>query len=185
MKKIVALLSAALILVSFSSCKGNGDKDSSMVLSGDRNGTNIMPQVSQGKIPEVQFGLGSDPQEILAGDETYLQEYDGYKGISTETAAYYYENGKDADGISAIVTYFEAYGMQVGAFTTPDDIISNNTDIEWDRHKPEESEMFFSPFIPDDAEVLVATSGNYKLSIFFTENDIMAISLTDTAKWTL
>ena len=133
MKKVTALLmSLVFIACIFSAC--SNETTSSNEITDNKSA--IVEGVKNGKIPEIDYALGDNPdgikkhfEDLLAAEshseEDHNHSHDGVtsftvtEGLSTVKMdagkfVYHYEKDKKANGISVIVSYTDAFGFTAG-----------------------------------------------------------------------
>lgn len=206
MKRLLALLLSILTLFSLCACDG-GKKDTNSKPS--EHSVDVAYFASLGKIPELEYALGTDPDEILnpsqdaeshteesveddgghTHDAPIITKSEGELSVMLNggTFIYYYEKDKADNGISAIVCLSEAYGFKIGSQTVTEETVK----AALSKHNPivatpTEDDLFFLPDTGTNATALVYTfNGKYKLQFFFIDSAFSAVMLSDIQNWTI
>ena len=193
MKKALIILLSALMLISLTACGGDESDKKAPI------GTDVEYYVKIGKIPEIEYALGHDADEIKTKleeshkdavegtddlyehdhtGENYIGTYDNGKVtiIATTGINYYYESDKKAEGISRIVSLKGGYGFETGAL-----IIEIKEAMESYGHKSEERKITQSEAenngLTADMTCLEYTFDKNKVMFVFSENALGAIIL--------
>ncbi len=202
MKKILCLLTVLALLFSLCACGKNGTN--STVSS--NHSVDVAYYASLGQIPELDFALGANPDDILNAQkehtdssETDDHDHSQAPGIVKQegnlsvlldagTTRYYYEKAKTEKGISAIVCLNGAYGFlkDSGVTITIEQIKAAIPSASCTEKTPTEDDLFFLPDTSSNAKVLIYTFNNkYKLQFFFVDGVFSAVMLSDMENWTI
>ena len=203
MKKIFAvLLSVVLIASLFSACS----KETVSSNDYSENKTAIEKGIAEGKIPEIDYALGDNPDgikkhfdDLLAqddhlGEEDHSHSHDevtsftvteGFSTVKMDAGkfVYHYEKDKKANGISVIVSYTEAFGFTAGE-TTMQEVSACFDQNAITKFTASEDDMYFLVFPIENTMILRRESGNKRLDFYFSENVLVAVTLIDKANWT-
>lgn len=207
MKKILSCFLAVAIMFSLCACARNNNSGASDISI--EHSVDIAYYASLGKIPELEYALGTDPDEIMNGsgheqshtDESVsnsvghtheaptLTKSEGELSVMLNggTFIYYYEKAKAQNGVSAIVCLNEAYGFNITDRTVTVDtvkaVLSKHTPTV---ATPTEDDLFFLPDTGTQATALIYTfNDKYKLQFFFIDGAFSAIMLSDIYNWTI
>lgn len=194
MKRIIALLLAAVLVLPFSGCKPREKKQ-------DGYSVDIQYYITVGQIKEAQFALGTPIADIEkemnshsadehAGDGhddgIVFVEGNEYSFFSTSDFDYYYNTDKKDKGISFIVGSSDIYGFSVGQSGFHE--VQSALNVE--ELKPVsgialEEEFFFSLVSLEGCKKLTCTKEN-KVLVFYFENDILIAGVIyNKDNWTL
>ncbi len=207
MKKIIALaLCICLISCLFAGCgKSEPSKDTSSSTATGK----IDSLASKGKIDGVDYGLGADIETVKAhykelaekyaeehGDDDhdhgvtgeeghyyYLDEYDDHTVIDVSSARFYFENGKEDKGISAIASDSDTFGFSVGVTTKYE--VEEALKAEGKAVNAGEDELRFLAVRTEPVLVLRYEFGDYQLDFYFYDNLLITTVIIDTENWTL
>jgi len=203
MKKLIAVILSFLLCLSLAACSKE------VVSSNDykQKMETITESLNKGKIPEIEYALGDNPDGIkkhfedLLGNESH-DEDEGHNHSHDEVTSftvtqglrsvkmdagkfvYHYEIDKKEKGVSVIVSYTEAFGFTAGESTMQDvaacfDPNSVKTVL------PSDDDMYFLVYPSSDCMVLRYEKDNLKLDFYFSENVLIATVLLDKSNWTL
>ena len=201
MKKLIAVLISFVFLFSFAAC---GGKEGSESKSDESIKTVVTEAITQGKIPEVKYALGTSTKEIdkyyadiekqmkesHEGDgevhsdhDIMLNSMEGNLSYTYEIGVekYFYEKAKKSEGISVICTLEDAFGIKQG--TSKSDVEAALAGLELKTVQAGEDELYFVPLT--EAIVLRYKSGEYKLDFYFSNNELVATVLMNTENWTI
>ena len=203
MKKIIAVILSFVLCLSFSACSKE------VVSSNDykQNMESITESLNKGKIPEIDFALGDNPDGIkkhfddqLANEsqteeEGHNHSHDevtsftvtqGLRSVKMDAGkfVYHYEIDKKEKGISVIVSYTKAFGFTAGE-TTMQEVSACFDPNSVKKILPSEDDMYFLVYPSSDCMVLRYEKDNLKLDFYFSENLLIAAVLLDKANWTL
>ena len=200
MKKVICLLTVFSLILCICACGKNGTN--STVSS--NHSVDVAYYASLGKIPELDFALGADPDDILnakddneessdSGDHSHTPDsirQEGNLSVMLDAGAtrYYYEKSKAEKGISAIVCLNGAYGFlkDSGVTITSEQIKAAIPSAECEEKTPTADDLFFLPDTSDNAKVLIYVFNNkYKLQFFFVDGVFSAVMLSDMENWTI
>ena len=204
MKKIIAvILSLLFITCLFSACS----KESVSSNDYTNNKTAIENGINDGKIPEIDFALGDNPDgikkhfdDLLAGgdhsgEEDHNHSHDEVtsftvtEGFSTAKMdagkfVYHYEKDKKANGVSVIVSYTNAFGFTAGE-TTMQEVSACFDQNAITKFTASEDDMYFLVYPIENTMILRKESDNIRLDFYFSENVLVAVVLMDKNNWTL
>ena len=200
MKKAICLLMVFALILSLCACDKNGINST----ASSNHSVDVAYYASLGKIPELDFALGADPDDIVnvnddkeetsdSGDHSHLPDIIKQEGnlsvlLDAGTTRYYYEKAKAEKGISAIVCLNGAYGFlkDSGSTITSEQIKAAIPGIDCEEKTPSSDDLFFLPVTSDNAKVLIYTFNNkYKLQFFFIDGVFSAVMLSDMENWTI
>ena len=207
MKKIMALVLAFVLVMSFVACAKDEDAaESSKLPTSSVEIINIAEYASKGEIKGCEYALGTSPETIKTdyhyGDDEYwgmtdtvssrynidavpleIREYeDGRVRLSTADAKLYYHASQADKGISYIAQFHDAYGLRVGLSDT-DSVKNAITDTpSFDGFAPSE-DLFFFFDNPENVYSLKYTFGDYELAFYFVDGKLSATCLKNTVLW--
>ena len=207
MKKIIALaLCICLISCLFAGCcKSEPSEDTSSSTSTGK----IDSLASKGKIDGVYYGLGADIETVKAhykelaekykeehgednhdhgvtgeeGHYYYLDEYDDHTVIDVSSARFYFENGKEDKGISAIASDSDTFSFSVGVTTKYE--VEEALKAEGKAVNAGEDELRFLAVRTEPVLVLRYEFGDYQLDFYFYDNLLITTVIIDSDNWTL
>lgn len=184
MKKLFCVLLSVFLLFSFTAC---GKKDKT-----DGSKIDLEYYVKLGQIPESEYSIGSDVEEIkeklkaaFDGTEDSDAVYDVIEGeenvlIDGGLYNYYYKKANKSKGISYIVSYDTAYGFNIGDVII--EVRDAFKDIKFKEEALTEENSFFLPGA-SEGTVLKAQISNYTVSFVFVDNALCATTLYLTNEW--
>lgn len=195
MKKIVAL--CLVLLNIFLLCGCNDRQD----VSEDDFSTNITYYMSIGKIQEADFALGTLPEEventkldsshIISGEGNHDHEQQIVKEEGNVSYHYiygpfhyYYNKGKESDGLSFVVSFDQAYGFSAG-LTTKFEIKDALKGLEATERPAESNDQFFMIVELENCEMLIYEHGKYQLAFYFTNDTLVCTTLQNTDNWSV
>lgn len=192
MKKIICLCLAVLLIFSLAACKGKEVVDD----ANDANVYDLNECMKQGKIPEIKYSLGTNPETIKKdfegvteqnGEEVelYINENPNSTNISVANNYYYYVNGSEDKGISSILSFDTAFGVEVNGFDTKEDIKNKFTTVEFTERQLTSLQAYFIPGEVEDCSALTCKTENRRIDFIFMGETLIAINLVDTENWTL
>lgn len=184
MKRLIAVLLIFVFSCSLVGCKKEENKVSEDDFSND-----LTYYLSLGQIKEADFALGTTPEAIenaeLESSEavTGIGNHDHEHGITKEEGRvsyhyiygpfhYYYNKGKEENGISFIASFDTAYGFSAGS-TNKFEIENALKSLKFTSKIADEDDMFFMMFLLDDCEMLIYESGKYQLTFYFNSDDVL------------
>ena len=184
MKKFICVLLSLLFLFSFVACGNNEEQSGSEI--------DLEYYVKLGQIPESEYQIGSDPEEIKqklkdAADKSEHghEVYDVIEGennvlIDGGLYNYYYKKANKSNGISYLISYETAFGFEIG------DVIVEVRDafkgIKFKEEPLTEENTFFLPGA-SDGSVLTTEISDYTVSFVFVDNALCATALYLTDEW--
>lgn len=177
MKRILAVV--LIICMAFAFC-GCGNKKT--------NVNKIEEQVSQGKMAESEFALGTEISVIKnafsdeSEQELLVREGTQTAILSIDNFDYHYYKDKEQNGISVIVNFTNAFGFENGITMSNDIIKVLGEDYKLDAAT--EDQLYFLRSATEGCEVLSYTYGDYLLEFYFIDYFLAATKLTDTRYWT-
>lgn len=192
MKRIICLVLALLLVFSLSACKGKE-------VTNDDPNTNVYDLnecMKQGKIPELKYTLGTNPETIKKdfegvteqnGEEIelYINENPNSINIVVGDYYYYYVRGAEDKGVSSIVSFTTAFGVEVHGFDTKDDIKKRFTTVEFTERALTSLDAYFIPGEVDNCTALTCETDNRRIDFIFMEETLIAVNMVDTENWTL
>lgn len=186
MKRIICVLLSALIAVSLCGCKKENASSDIEV--------DIEYYVKLGRIPECDYLIGTDAEEIKEYYETLqasqqamgeeITPFDVIEGDTTVmldcgTNAYYYRKAAADSGISYIVSYDAAFGLETGTLITQ--VKQNVSGLDFSESAVTREKAFF--MLSDDGTALTAVSGEFTVMLIFVNDALCATALYRTAEW--
>ena len=193
MKRFLCLSLVFLIALSLSACK----KEKEKIPSEPTNNTyDLVECMKQGKIPELKYTLGTSPETIKKdfegvteqdGEEIelYINENPNSTNIVAGNYYYYYVNGSEDMGISSIVSFSTAFGVEVNGFETKQDIIKKFSTVDFEDRELSSLQAYFIPGEIENCSALTCKTDNRRIDFIFIEETLIAINLLDTENWTL
>ena len=193
MKRTVALILALLLLFSLSACKKENNKTPDEPTP---NVYDLNECMKEGKIPELKYSLGTNPETIKKdfegvteqdGEEIelYINENPNSTNIVVGDYYYYYVNGSEDKGISSIISFSTAFGVEVNGFDTKQDIKNRFSGIEFEERKLTSLQAYFIPGEVENCTALTCKTDNRRIDFIFMDEALIAINLIDTENWTL
>lgn len=199
MKRIIALLLSLLLITAFLGACKSEEADPDEDVTSTTSTVKLKNQLKEGKIPELPLALGCDVSEAkaaliaLEGLPADVVVEEGYTYYSTKTTentvrlecegVFYYYNTSAADkGISAMVTFEQAYGFN------SIDMMSNVTEAipqQGTVYSPTAEDLYFV-FGEPEAEKWSAvyyTNDNIRVDFFFCDSYLAATMIQDTTLW--
>lgn len=192
MKRYLSVFIIIVILLCFAACK----KGENTTTDNSGDSYNLIECMNQGKIPEAEYMLGTDPEKIKT-DYNYGKEAEGHDHdiyfhertnssyLVVEDFYYYYENGEEKDGISSIVCFSTAYGTEVNGFDTKDDIKKRFSSVTFEEREISSQQAYFVPHEIENWSALTCKTDNRRIDFIFQDDMLVAINLVDTENWTL
>lgn len=195
MKRFLCLALTLLMIFSLSACK----KEAAETPSEPTNDTYDLAEcMNQGKIPESEYTLGVDPEKIKNDYNYYAEpaegqhEHDIYVRENPNSTSvvvgdfyYYYVNGQESKGISSIVCFGTAFGVEVNGFDTKEDIKKKFSSVEFTEREISSLEAYFVPGEVENCTALTCKTDTHRIDFVFMEETLIAINLIDTVNWTL
>lgn len=178
MKKLLCLLLALVMVISFSACK---EKETS-----SDSGVDIEYYANLGKIPECEYALGADAQKVKDELSAFAESDEGADSfydvtededtvcIQNGTYKFYYKTDKEADGISYIASFDTAYGFEIGeVIITVKEALA---DIKYTEEKINEDNAFFL-FVPIEGSVIKCEFEKNTVMFVFENNALCATAI--------
>jgi len=188
MKRFITVIISILLVLSLCAC---GEKDT----NSDGNSVDLEYHVKLGQIPECEFALGDSVDKIKehysseqeSAEEHSDHSHDIYEIIEGEktvlidcgTYGYYYVKDNEADGISFIVSYEDAFGFEMGALVT--DIEKSLSGLKYTEEDANEENTFF--MMGTSGSVLKCNISDYTLMFVFDNDALCATALYVTEDW--
>ncbi len=191
MKKIISLV-LCLFLLCLAGCGADKDNSSSDTAPLGE----IEAVVAKGKLEGIEYGLSADIEKVkehysnLAAeyekdhhdgdghshdDEDYAffdeSEKEGYVIYDISSARFFYEKGKESDGISAVATDGEVFGFTPGV-TTKYEVEEAMTE-EGESLNATEEELFFLPVRTEPVLILRYEIEDIQLDYYFYDNTLI------------
>lgn len=197
MKRILCLILALLLVFSLSACKKQKEETPS---DPAENTYDLVECMNQGKLPEAEYLLGTDPEKIKTDynyygenssdehshdHEIYMRENPNSTNIVVGDYYYYFVNGQESKGISSIVCFGTAFGTEVNGFETKDDIKKKFSTVEFTEREISSLQAYFIPGEVENCTALTCKTENRRIDFVFMEETLIAINLVDTENWTL
>lgn len=170
----------------------------------------LKEQVEKGEIPGIPIKLNQSVQSVKEyyhyGDPAYGYEGTTASGASTATAAdeeadfltivemegynkllagdagYCYKTNREADGISALVSFGEAYGFAT-SLSTEQDVEQSLGTADETLDSPEKSDLFFIIGQPQNAKLLRYRFGKERVDFLMVDGLLSAVALINTETW--
>lgn len=190
MKKIICLVLCFLMLC-LAGC--GGDKENS---SSDASALGkIETVVAKGKLDGIEYGLGADIEKVKEYYSNLAAEYekehndgdghshdmdapffaedkkDGYIIYDISFARFFYEKGKESDGISAVATDGEVFGFTPGVTTKYE--VEEAMTKEGESLNATEEELFFLPVRTEPVLILRYEIEDIQLDYYFYDNTLI------------
>ncbi len=195
MKRFLCLILSLLMVFSLSACKKKNDETPSTPTN---NAYDLIECMKGGKIPELKYTLGVDPETIKNDykfyeenenaseeNEIYVNENPNSTNIVVGDYYYYYVNGQESKGISSIVCFSTAFGTEVNSFDTKQDIKKKFENVEFEERELTSLQAYFIPGEVENCSALTCKTENRRIDFIFMEETLIAINLVDTENWTL
>ena len=168
----------------------------------------ITENLFAGKIPEVEYALGDNPDgikkhfdDLLAGEEHSEEEEnhnhshdevtsftvtEGFRSVKMDAGkfVYHYEVDKKDRGVSVIVSYTEAFGFTAGE-TTMQEVSACFDPNSIVKFTATEDDMYFLVYPVENCMILRFEADNYKLDFYFSDNVLVAALIMEKENWTL
>ncbi len=185
MKRFLCSILVIIVMLGFVGCK-KGDKNNQ---SGQNNDLyNLTECMNQGKIPEAEYTLGVNPQKIIddgKDEEVYFSEGPNSCSIVVGDYYYYYEKGAESKGISSIVCFSTAFGVEVNGYDSKSDIKNKFSSVTFEEREISSSQAYFVPHQIENWSALTCKTDTKRIDFVFQDETLVAINLVDTANWTL
>lgn len=189
MKKIFCLMLSILMIASFAAC--GKDKDDKKTAEVD-----IEYYAELGEIPECNYKLGADPEEIKsallseeqaavsAGEEYAYNVTEGEKSVRIDNGefSYFYEKGKENEGVSYIAAFDKAYGFETG--TSVLDVKESLAGFDYTEEPADDSNAFFLMGV-ENGTVMRYTFDSTNIIFIFQDNELFAAAIYNTDNWTI
>lgn len=196
MKKLLALSLCFMILFSFAACKEDEKKANDEI--------DLQYYVNLGQIPELEYKIGADCDEVnqklsdeyekylssdphsTEDDDHYAEdiyfnvlEKGGYVFLDQGTKGYYYKQSEKDKGISCLITYGDAFGIEMGTFIY--DLKQKIQSIEFSEKEITVGDLFYADYM-SEGTVLTAEFDNITVQFLFEDGSLYctALYLTDT-----
>ncbi len=195
MKKIIAVLLSASLILTFVGCKEEkGSDGTSSTVSQYVHETNIYDYAKKGEIPEVPFKLGesvekvkknfkdtipqgSEIEDLIITEGTLTVQMDGGNSM------FFYEKANEKSGIALIVAKEEAFKLSMGGVYSAQDIIDMIEQKDYKLGAATEADVFFLPGAASDYECLSYSAGDFVLKFIIINGYVSAATLTNPAVW--
>lgn len=192
MKKIICLI-LCLAMLCLVGCGGDKDNSSSDTSSLGK----IESVVAEGKLQGIDYGLGADIEKVKEHYSNLAAEYekehndgdghdhshdtaapffaedtkDGYVIYDISSARFFYEKGKEPDGISAVATDGELFGFTPGVTTKYE--VEEAMTQEGESFSATEEELFFLPVRTEPVLILRYEIEEVQLDYYFYDNTLI------------
>lgn len=198
MKRIIALMLCLAIMFSLAGCGEKGDENNSSNIGAET--IRIRSDLKEGKIPELPLALGCDISEAKKALNALeklpegAEPEEGYTYYDTRTRGdsvrigcegnfYYYNQSKYSNGISAMVTFSDAFGFSIGI-----DMLSDITAAipqDGTVYSPTADELYFTFGEPDlnKYQAVYYTEGTNRLDFIFYDSYLSAVLIWNTELW--
>lgn len=189
MKKLFCLFLCLAVIFTLCSCSNGG--------RGSDHDIDIEYYAKLGKIPECEFGLGTNIEELKAEMEERLSVVESgdhshgefaYTFIEGDLTAlvdcgvyrYYYYKEAIEDGVSFIASFEDAYGFKMGdSITVIKDVLK---EFDYKEASLNDENSFFLNGNADGV-CLSAVFGENTISFIFVENALTATAIYDGSQW--
>lgn len=185
MKKLLSvILALVLVLALFTACEKVDHKEN---LTSSKQTVELANLASNGKIPEMQFGIGAKVDEVkkyyndqFENDPFAMElvEYEvgEYTKLDLGAYAYYYETNNLEGGIVGVTAVDSAFGFAMNLTLLEDVQAAAPSDAVLTLATAKE--LFFIPGgAPEGAQMLYLNAGEYGLKLFFFNGYLSAVSL--------
>ena len=195
MKRTICFLLALLMVILFVGCKKK-DTTPQQQTEPTEEVYDLVECMKNGKIPELKYTLGTAadtikndyhydkvlPEEQL---ELVINENPNSINISVGDYYFYYEREKEDKGISSIVAFTTAFGVEVQGFETKASLQKKFSKTTFTERKLTSLEAYFIPGEVENCSALTCESDNRRIDFIFMDETLIAINLVDTENWTL
>lgn len=200
MKKLLSLLMCFAIIFTFTACKDK-NKD-------DKNTAKIDLEyyAKIGKMPEVDYTLGDDVDDVIAKLSKKQEEFDsehqddpdhshdhnqtefmfnvveGDKSVLIDNGVinYYYNKDNKKEGISYIVNYDTAFGLELGTLIS--EVKTYLSGYKLKELSSLDEDVFFASYL-SECSVLKTEIDNVVIMFVFQENQLFATAMYDKNNW--
>lgn len=196
MKKLFSLFLCCFIVLTFTSCGEKKKNNTSKI--------DLEYYAKMGIMPEAEFPLGNDIDEVISKLSKQSQEFEnkqtesdddthsetafifevteGEKNVLIDNGVinYYYNKDNKQNGISYIVNYDTAFGIEIGTLIS--EVQNKLSGYDLKSEKMTENEVFFAPYIMDGS-VCKLRIKNVAFMFVFQENELVATAMYDTDNW--
>lgn len=170
----------------------------------------LKEQVEKGEIPGIPIKLNQSVQSVKEyyhyGDPAYgyegttaagastattadeevdfltIVEMDGYNKLLAGDAGYCYKTDREADGISAVVSFSEAYGFAT-SLSTEQEVEQSLGTADEILDSPGKSDLFFIIGQPQNAKLIRYSFGNHRVDFLMVDGMLSAVALINTETW--
>lgn len=187
MKRIIALVLALGICLTFCACAGVTDNEYK------GKGTDLAEALATGKIPEIDITLGMPITNVEVAEEHShkdseihgysLVETDKYSYFLNENAFAYYKNSKKAEGISVVLSVSEAFSLKCNNFVSAEDVKSAFGGVEFTEATVDENDLTIMPYMLDTTKKLTYENGNRCAVFYIMEDQLIAVAIIDNKNW--
>ena len=186
MKKILTLVLSFVMIFTFFTACNNREIEEEPISS--MKEVAIINKAKDGKIPEIQFGIGASVKEVKDyytaafesdpnATELVESKAGEYAKLDLGSYAYYYLAEDEEAGIVGVTSVSTAFGFSTGTVTSIEDVKSAVKDDTVETITTED-ELFFLPGTPPEgAKKLYYMAGDYELKLFFFNDYLTAVSL--------
>lgn len=189
MKKLLSLFLCLTILFVFAACGGSSNAI--------KHEVDIEYYAKLGKIPECEFALGANTEDIKSEMEERLSVVESgdhshgevaYTFIEGNLTAlidcgnyrYYYYKSQIGGGVSFIASFDNAYGFNMGdSISKIKEVIS---EFDYKETSLNEDNSFFLNGTPDGV-CIEAVFGEHTVNFIFIENELTATTIFDGSQW--
>ncbi len=193
MKKIISLLLCFMLFLSFTACKKDKEKDKKSI-DLEFYATELC------KIPEGEYALGANVDDVIkelteknkeieenavedkdhshTHDEQqfYFEVQEGEKNVMIDNGnfCYYYNKANKANGISYIVDYDTAFGIEIGTVILEVKEMLSKTQV---KEEPlSEENAFFASYVANGTVLKAEFDGTVVLFVF-QDNELLATAM--------
>lgn len=195
MKRILGILLAACMMLTFAGCKEENDTKKI-------EGVDLEYYSKYGQIPECEYALGQDVDELLSVFEASVEsestedeeEEEGhdhseffytvlpnetYTSIHTGEIEYLYKEESRDKGISCIISYTDAYEFALGTVSV--EVDEAFSEFEVSRYDASAGEIFFMP--GGEFSCLEYSFEKNNIIFVFADNALCATAIYNNSEW--
>ncbi len=200
MKKILSLLICFAVLLTFTACKDkkNDNANTSKI--------DLEYYAKIGKMPEAEYTLGDDVDDVIAkltkkqneidaehqDDPDHSHDHDqaefmfnvieGEKNVLIDNGVvnYYYNKNNKKEGISYIVNYDTAFGLELGTLIS--EVKGYLSEYKLKEVSITDEDIFFASYL-SDGTVLKTEINDVVIMFVFQENQLFATAMYDNNNW--
>ncbi len=188
MKRILSILLVMSLIFGLTGCKNDGEAEKAV-----EHSVNIEEYAKKGEIPECNYKLGMNLDELKEGIEAdfeqtehhdhdfayFVEEREEGALINAGLYMYYYDEYNEADGVKCIVSFDEAFGFKTGTVIVQVEEVLKQ--YEYVEENFNDTNAFF--IFGSEGKVLRAEFGDYTVIFAFVENALSATAIYKTNDW--